>query len=384
MSEDEITTEVLIVGAGPIGLELACALKRLGVDYRHVEAGQIGQTVWGYPKQVRFFSSPERIAIAGVPLETPDQEKASRETYLAYLRAVVSQFDLEVSTFERVVRVERRGAEHGDGGGDGGADGGADGGGGFAVHTARQGGAERHYRCGALVLAVGDMHRPRRLGIPGEALAHVSHHFEEPHRYFRRRLFIVGGRNSAVEAALRTYRAGAQVAISYRRAAFDASHVKYWLLPELQSLIRAGKITFHPRTVPIAIDAETVTLAAVAEGGAAGDGAGDEAGGGARPVRVPAEAVLLMTGYEMVPTLFEMAGVTLEGVNRSPRFDPATMETDVPGLYVAGTAAAGTQAEFRLFIENAHQHVSRIVRALTGKEAPAVNPAARDFELPES
>lgn len=350
-------TNVLIVGAGPIGLELAVALRQAGVDYLQLDAGQIGQTISMYPRQARFFSSPERIGIAGVPLVTQDQSKATREEYLAYLRGIVEQFDLQVRTYERVNAIRR------------------DDRGGFYLQTTH-GENTNEYWAKHVVLAVGDMHAPRMLHVPGEDLAHVSHYFDEPHRYFRKRLLIVGGRNSAVEAAIRCHRAGALVSISYRRPAFDAESIKYWLMPELDSLIQHGRIVFHPSTVVCRITPTHAVLRGVAEGGAAG---GDE-------MLLPADFVLLLTGYVQDSTLFEMAGVELLGVNRAPNVNPETMESNVPGLFVAGTAVAGTQEKFRLFIENCHSHVSRIVRAITGHSPPPglVNDAAAVYALPES
>ncbi len=347
-------TEVAIIGAGPIGLELAAVFKQMGVEYLHFEAGQVGQTITTYPRQARFFSSPERIAIAGMPLLTPDQSKATREEYLAYLRSVVEQYDLVVRTYERVTGV-RRDPQNGR----------------FLLQTER-GGEAFAYVARCVVLAVGDMHHPRMLHIPGEDLPHVSHYFEDPHPFFRQQLLIVGGRNSAVEAALRCHRAGARVALSYRRGEFDRQAIKYWLLPELEALVSAGKIAFYPRTAPVAITRSHVTLAATEEAGQA--------------QRIEADFVLLLTGYVQDTTLFEMAGVTLHGDNRAPTVDSQTMQTNVPGLYVAGTAAAGTQVRFRLFIENCHPHVTKIVRAITGREPATglVNAAAVEYKLPES
>jgi len=350
MDPEEITehTEVVLVGAGPIGIEMAIALKEAGVDYRHFEAGQVGQTIGWYPRQARFFSSPERIAIAGVPLETPFQEKASREEYLAYLRAVVRQFDLPIRTWERVTKVE------------------GSSGSGFVVRTSRRS-AVFAWRCRRIILAVGDMASPRRLGIPGEDLPHVSHYFDDPHPYFRERLLIVGGKNSAVEAAIRCHRAGSKVTLSYRKSQFNPKSVKYWLLPEIESFVRQGHIAFHPETVPVRITDTQVTLEGV---------------GRKQAIEVEADFVLLLTGYEADTRLFQMAGVTLEGENKGPVHDPETMETSVPGIYVAGTAAAGTQHQFRLFIENAHIHVDRIVAAITGK--PLKERTTKGFTLPES
>ena len=336
-------TEVLIVGAGPIGIELAIALRRAGIRYEHVDAAQIGSTISWYAPQTHFFSSPERIAIAGVPLLTLDQTKATREEYLNYLRAVVMQFDLAIETYERVTAIERQS------------------GGGFAVTTSGRLG-ERRRLARNVVLAIGDMHRPRRLGVPGEDLPHVSHYFADPHDYFRRRVVIVGGRNSAVEAAIRCVRVGAEVTLCHRGAALDGEHIKFWLYPEILGMIRDGRVTFLPGTTLREIRRDAVVFDPER--------------------RVEADFVLLLTGYEQDATLFEQAGVTLEGPARRPRFDERTMETDVPGLYVAGTAAAGTQVSgTKEFIETSHVHVERIVAALTGA-APPEHPVAH--EMPES
>lgn len=328
---------IAIIGAGPLGLELAAALKLAGVDYLHFDAAQIGHTINWFPRQVRFFSSPERIAICAMPLHTADQEKATREEYLAYLRGIVEHFDLHVRTHERVARIEPAGE-------------------GFVLHT-KHAGDEHVYACDNVVVAIGDMHRPRMLNIPGEELPHVSHYFVEPHEYFRKNLLIVGGRNSAVEAAIRCQRAGARVSISYRRDQFDTKSVKYWLTPEIEVLIKTGQIACYPQTVPTRITQSAVTLAPVTSSQAAGDD----------HVQVDADFVLLLTGYEMDGSLLESAGVQLHGDNHAPRYDTKTMQTNVAGLYVAGTAAAGTQVQFRLFIENCHQHVDKIVRHITGR-----------------
>jgi thioredoxin reductase (NADPH) len=201
------STDVAVIGAGPIGLELAVALKRAGFDYLHFDAKQIGYTVSWFPPQTRFFSSNERIAIAGVPLQTPDGGKCTREQYLTYLRTVVQQFDLKVRTYEPVVGIDRDPR-----------------GGAFTLTTKPLAG-ECRYRANRIVLVTGGTDRPRRLNIPGEDLPHVSHYFGDPHTYFRKRVLIVGGKNSAVEAALRCHGAGAHVSLSYRRAKLPAKSI---------------------------------------------------------------------------------------------------------------------------------------------------------------
>jgi thioredoxin reductase (NADPH) len=341
-----ITTEVLLVGAGPIGLELAVALKSQGVSYVHLEASQIGSTISWFAPGTHFFSSPERIAIAGVPLQTVDQTKATREEYLNYLRGVVQQFDLEIRTYERVSSIVRQP------------------GGGFEV-TSRSAAGERLWRASKVILAIGDMHRPRLLDIPGEDLPHVSHYLDEPHTYFRRKILIVGGKNSAVEAAIRCVRVGAQVTMSYRGSDFDEERIKFWLLPEIRGMVRDGRVRFLPNTAVTEIRSDRVILS-----------------DGSDQIEVPAEAVLLLTGYEQDPSLFVQAGVRLAGPARQPLFDEATMETNVPGLFVAGTGVAGTQiGHTREFIETTHVHVDRIIAALTGTSAPVEQGG---YEMPES
>jgi thioredoxin reductase (NADPH) len=350
--------EVGIVGAGPIGLELAVALKQRRIDYVHWDAKQIGYTISWFAPQTRFFSSNERIAIAGVPLETPDQNKATREQYLAYLRGVVKQFELDVRTYEPVTGIDKLGGRGGGGGGGGG-------GGEFRVTTAARG-ASRTCRVGKLVLVTGGTDHPRRLNVPGEDLPHVSAYFRDPHEYFDRTLLIIGGKNSAVEAALRSHYAGARVAISYRREKLPEKSIKYWLLPEINNLIETGRIAGHYATQPVAITPTHVTLRRLSD---------------QSTYDVPADFVLKLIGYEQDDTLFKLAGIKLLGDCGAPAYDDRTMETNVPGLYVAGTAVGGTQEKYTVFIENCHVHVERIVAALTGAAPP---PSPAPLARPES
>lgn len=361
MSETTInrSVDVLLVGAGPIGLELAIGLRQAGVDYLHLEAQQIGHTVSWYPRQARFFSSPERIAVGGVPLLTVDQSKATREEYLTYLLAVTQQFQLPIQTYERVTRV-RSPQQTGEDA--------------FEVESRTAAGEVRRYRARRVILAIGDMHEPRPLAhpgaglVPGADLPHVSHYFEEPHPYAFRRVLVVGGKNSAVEAALRCHRVGAEVSLCFRQPQLTDS-IKYWLKPEVEWLMQSGAIRGFPGRVPVEITPTEVVVAPV-------DAQGSPLHDRSRHERLPFDAVLLLIGYQMDPELLANAGVELRGPGRTPVTDPSTQQTNVRGLYVAGTAAAGTQLHFRLFIENCHAHVVRILRHLTGKDPQSVNPLA--------
>ncbi len=352
-----------LVGAGPLGIEMAVALKRAGIPYVHVEAGVIGTTMNWWAAGTRWFSSNERIAIAGVPLVTPAQEKATREEYLAYLRAVVEQFDLEIHTFRKVLGIERNA------------------GGGFRMrvrHALIDNAPEQIFDVEKVILVTGGTASPNLLNVPGENLGHVTHYFEEPHKYFGKRVLIIGGRNSAVEAArARCCRlgGGTRVHFSSRGSAVDARDIKYWLYPEFASLIKNGKIAGHFETVVETITENTVTLAPCGEKAKAA---------GAVKEQIAADFVLAMTGYRADLSLAQNAGAQLDGPQEAPVFNRATMETSVPGIYIAGTAIAGTQRRYKIFLENCHTHVEKILAHLTGQSAPDRPARAEIIERPES
>lgn len=323
---------VLIIGAGPIGIEVAAGLKTAGVSFIQIEAGRLGETITRWPRHARFFSSPERCAIAGIPVQTFDQEQLVGEVYLTYLRNVVEIYDLDIQFFERATSLEKTDS-------------------GFVVRTETRT-ETRVYEVASVVLATGDMNEPNRLNIPGEDMPHVSHYFQEPHAYFHQRLTIVGGRNSALEAALRCFRAGAKVSLSYRRPELDKDRTNSRLHLELSILTGKRFVPFYPSTVPVEIREDSVLLA---------DTKNRE-----KITEVPTDFVLLLTGYRGDVSLLEQAGAEFE--KYAPKVDMTTMETSVPGLYVAGTAISGDRASYSVFVATAHEHTLRIVRSLTGRE----------------
>ncbi len=327
-----IETELIIVGAGPIGIEVASAFHRAGYDYLHFEAGQIGSTIYRWPRDTRFFSSPERLAIAGIPIQSRELEMPTGEAYLAYLRNVVETLDLPIRTYERVASINKVDD-------------------GFEVQTRTR--TEIHnFRTTHIVLATGDMTSANLLGIPGEELPHVTHFFEDPHRYFRRSLLIVGGRNSALEAAIKCWRAGVDVTVSYRRPEFDRSHVNSRIHLETQILSTKGYLNLLMNSEPVEIKRDRVILRNLEN---------DEV------FEHQTDFVLLSTGFTADMGLMRMAGAELRGEDEVPRYDPETMETSVPGLYIAGTICSGNQPSYHHFIGTSHHHTAKILKSITGQ-----------------
>lgn len=351
MTNSPLHSEVAIVGGGPIGLELGVALQRAGMSFQILEAGTIGNTISWWAPQTRWFSSNERIAIANVPLLTIDQSKATREQYLNYLRGVVSQYQLPVRTFCKVQSIETHGNL-------------------FQLISNRRG-QPVSFTAEKVVLAIGGTDFNRKLGIPGEDLPHVDGYLRETHRYHGRRVLIVGGRNSAVEAALRLHHVGAHVTLCHRGPSILEDGIKYWLLPEINGLIRTGRIEAYFNHQPECITEQNVQL---------------KRHDGERTT-VDCDDVLTLIGYGQDKTLLKNAGVELIGETERPLFDPQTMQTNVPGIYVAGTAIAGTQtSHYKTFLENCHDHVDRIVADLTGGDYSESEPEfMKQIEsLPES
>ncbi len=346
--------EVAIIGAGPVGIEMAVSLKRLGVSYIQFDANQVAHTISWWPRNTNFFSTTERVAIAGVPIQNNHQQRITGEDYLAYLRSVIEQFELKINTFEPVVGIEKQ----------------ADGS--FLLTTEPRMGT-CHYSAEKVIIAIGDMHYANNVGILGEDLPFVTHYFNDPHDYFQQRLLIVGGRNSAVEAALRCWRVGADVTIVHRRPDLDRQRVKHWLLPDLEVQIKDGNIQFLPSVTPIEIRPDYVALAPCNE---FGKPIPDEP-----IIKHKTDFVFLATGHRGDQLLLEMAGVALNGENHVPAYDEHTMETNIPNLYLVGTVAAGIQQRYTIFIENSHEHVAKVAYALTGKIPPVGTITQRSYEM---
>jgi thioredoxin reductase (NADPH) len=334
---------ILIVGAGPIGIEMAIELSKRGVPFRIVEAGATASTIEWYAPGTEIFSSPERIAIADIPFE-PQTRKAVREDYLLYLRNVVRQFKLPIEHYRRVVSIEKlpegmfrvsiSPSAHGVGGPLERAD---------KPETSSE---VETIEVEKIILAIGNLHVPQMSNVPGENLSFVSHYMSEPHRYAGTRVTVIGSGNSAAEAVIRLYHVGASVTLCHRSQGFRPKRVKPWLQPELDNLIKEGKIQVFTN---FQLKEMTRGFTIGAKGNAV--------------VSIDSDFVLLLTGYRQKTDLFDELGVTL--VDAQPIVNLNTMETNVSNVFVIGTAAAGTElGGVKTFIENAHVHVKRVLHAL--------------------
>lgn len=319
--------DLIIVGAGPSGLSAAIAARHHHLDYVVLEQGTLVNSIYRFPPQMVFFTTPELMEIGGLPFVSP-YEKPTRAEALRYYRRVVDTFALQIACDETVLAIERE-AEAGDEPTL------------FAVETRSSLGVRRARLARHIIFAIGYYDHPNLLNVPGEDLPHVRHFQDDPHPFHRRRVVIVGGGNSAAEAALEMYRAGAHVTLVHRAPELKST-IKYWVRPDIENRIKEGSIAarFSTRVAEIRPTSVVVT----SEGGRE---------------EIPAEAVFLLTGYRADSKLMTAAGIALDARD-APVYDKETFETNVPGLFVAGGAVAGIDTG-TIFIENGRFHGARIV-----------------------
>jgi thioredoxin reductase (NADPH) len=318
-------TDLLVIGAGPIGLAVGIAARQAGVRCLLLDRRTIVSTIERYPLGMTFFSTPERIEIGSIPF-IASHEKPTRKDGLLYYRRVAEHYELDIRPGEEVTDVARDGD-------------------GFLVQVRRPHDAKR-YRTRAVVFATGYFDNPNYLGIPGEELPHVSHYFTEGHPYWHRRVVVIGAGNSSVDAALECWRAGATVTLVHFGEGFDRT-VKAWVLPDITNRVKEGSIAVRWRSRVRAITPTEVEIASHT---------------GAVEC-LPTDAVLAMTGYHADTSLLEQLGVPVDPATGIAAHDERTMETSVPGCYLAGVIASGNDAN-RLFIENSRGHGELIVRHL--------------------
>ncbi len=319
--------DIAVVGAGPSGLAAGAAAREAGLSAVIFDRGCVCQSIALYPTYGHFFSTADRLEIGGVPFIARD-DKPTRAEALKYYRRIVTHFDLDVRQYEAVSRVEK----HDDA---------------FVVHTEPQHGEPSTYRARNLVVASGYAGQPNMLGIPGEELPKVSHYFTEAHPYFDQDVVVVGAGNSAVEASLDLFRAGARVTLVHFLDRLDDG-VKPWILPDITNRIEKGEIDTRWNHRLAEVRPDTVLLRHEQTG---------------ETEELQNDFVLAMTGYHPDPTLLRQLGVTIDPATAVPAHDPDTMETDVPGVFIAGVMAGGNRPD-RVFIETGRLHGPRIVQAV--------------------
>ena len=314
--------DILIVGAGPAGLATAITAARAGLSPVVLEQGGIADAIRRFPVNMTWFSTPELLEIGDVPFVIPTVRPTRVDT-LNYYRRVAEVHKLDIRLNDGVRSVTK------------------DAGGSFVVTTHKG----RHHGARAVVIATGYFDQPARLNVQGEELPLVNHYYDEPFRFAGTDVVVVGGRNSAVEAALDLYRHGARVLLVHRGPALSPG-VKYWILPDIENRIKAGQIAAAFNTTVAEIREDHVTLSDVH---------------GEREHR--ADAVFVLIGFGPDSRLLREAGVQLDPDTLAPACDPITLETNVPGLFVAGSVVAGKETN-KIFVENGRQHGTVIIESL--------------------
>jgi thioredoxin reductase (NADPH) len=327
--------DVTIVGAGPAGLAAAIAAKRVGLDYSIVEKGVLVNSIYRFPINMVFFTTPELLEIGGLPLVSPF-EKPTRLEALRYYRRVVDTYELHIEFGEQVVSMEHEPASSVSRGA------GVDPDGMFALETRSDRGVRRIRHSRNVIFAIGYFDHPNYLGVPGENLPHVAHYYTESHGLYRKKVVIVGGGNSAAETALELYRSGASVTLVHRHAELKPS-IKYWVRPDIENRIKEGSVKGLFNTTLIEIQPTQVIVER--------DGAKQA---------LPADAVFLLTGYHPDCDLYRRSGIRLHRDTMAPELNPDTFETNVPGLFLAGGAICGKDTS-NIFIENGRFHGETII-----------------------
>jgi thioredoxin reductase (NADPH) len=324
--------DLVIVGGGPCGLAAAVSAQRAGLRAQVIESGVVVSTIAAYPIYVRFFSTAEKLSIGGLPFVIAT-DKPTRRDALAYYRAVVTHFGIPLRQRERVTAIQGRYGE-------------------FTVVSRTAGGEESKTRAGAVVVATGYFGSPNRIGVPGEDLPHVTHVYREGHEAFLQDVVVVGGGNSAAEAALDLWRSGARVTLVHFGPTFDKK-IKPWVLPDFTNRVKEGQIAVKWDSRVKAIEPRDVVLMR-----------------GMHEDRLKADRVYIMTGFAPSLDLLRETGVPIDSRTGIPAHDAKTLETPIPGLFIAGVVVAGYDAN-KVFIENGRYHGDRIVARLLGQRAPA-------------
>jgi thioredoxin reductase (NADPH) len=321
--------DVLVIGAGPTGLACAIAVQNEGLRVVLVDKGCLTNSLFHYPAHMTFFTTPELLEIGNMPFSSPNQ-KPTRAEALEYYRKVAQHYSLDVRQYENVDSVA----------GEDGA---------FAVRTTDKFGRKHLHQTRKIIVSTGYYDLPNYLGIPGEDLLKVKHYYNEPHPYFAQDVLVIGGKNSAAIAALELWRHGAKVTLVHRGAELHR-HIKYWIKPDIENRIKNGEITAYMNSTVSEITEDTAVLQ-TPEG----------------TKSIPNQFVFALTGYHPDFGFIESLGIKLDEMNaRCPVCDPATLESNVPGIYLAGVVVAGERTN-EIFIENGRFHGAVIAADLAAK-----------------
>ena len=320
---------IAIIGAGPCGLAAGIALQRAGFRVVLYDRSCVCSSIASYPLYTQFFSTAEKLSIGNLPFTTGG-DKPTRRDALGYYRGIVQHFNLHVRQYEPVVDIRAEIPQ-------------------FVVTSERRAEGKTQTPYDAIVIATGYFGTPNLLDVPGEALPHVSHLYREGHEAFRRDAVVVGGGNSAVDAALDLYRCGARVTIVHFADKLDPN-VKPWILPDMLNRLKDGSIAARWNARVTRIDLETLDV---------------EKPSGVE--RLPAQHVYLMTGFTPSVTLLRRLGVSIDDATGIPMHNGATMETNVPGVFIAGVLASGYDAN-KIFIENGRNHGDHIAQWLSQRQ----------------
>ncbi len=323
MTTAQEVNDVAIVGAGPGGLACAIEAKRHNLNYLVIEKGCLVNSVFHFPTNVTLFSTPELLEMDGIPFIIPTA-KPTRKDLLGYYRRVAEHFELKINLNEKVESIS---GKKGD----------------FQIQTSRN----KIYSAKNIVIATGQYDSPSLMNVPGEDLEKVSHYYTEAHPYYRKKVVIIGGKNSAVEAALDLYKHGAEVTVIHRGEDFGKS-VKYWILPDIKNRIKEGKIRAYFNTTVNEIKEGSLVVT---------DDKGVE-------TELENDFVFALTGYRPDMGFLKNVGVELDS-KLTPVHDEETLETNVPGVYIAGVITAGCDGS-KVFIENTRNHGTKIIGHING------------------
>jgi thioredoxin reductase (NADPH) len=324
--------DVVVVGAGPTGLACGIDAGRAGFTVTNIDKGCLVNSLYHYPSNMTFFTTPELLEIGDIPFASPNQ-KPTRSEALEYYRKVAEHYDLDVRQYEPVQQVEGNDGE-------------------FVVHTTGRHGRRSRYEARKLILATGYYDRPNLMHVPGEELPKVLHYYREPHPFFNLDVLVVGGKNSAAIAALELWRHGARVTLVHRGEGMSPS-VKYWIKPDVENRIKAGQVNAYFRSTVKEIKPEYVVL--------------NTPNG---EVRLGNDWVFALTGYHPDFDFLRSLGIQIRGdADKKPVVNTRTLESNIPGIYLAGVIVAGMRTS-EIFIENGRFHGQAIAADLKEKLKP--------------